>query len=436
MSVKNEGGCTCAATAKSIPMPSFMAIDRGCAGKDNVSFTIKIGNIGDILKAYGVVSAVRVVQAVSSVISRLDGRGTVEVVDGHQLLVSFSRDRLADGVDLRDVCEGWLRHVCRSVALVPFWTEWGVVHVWLSGRWSATDADGEAVGSDWLFSFAEESAVEPGEGAARYRRDMVVASKLLCALARAEGGGLDGGALRIVWRPVVERASCEVLYYQATVRFEEAVGDPWLARNALAVVERIGFGGIIDEIVVRATVAELEGDPDVVLSAAVSSVGVVRSAWWASLAGRLERRPEIAARLVLEISESAALARSIEVGRFCNEARRLGCRVAISDFGAGFASVRQLVTITPDIVKIDCGFVRRSTTSSRDREILAGLRHLAGAIAAIVVADGVDTFAQAQLADELGLAWQQGHFWGNASTCRPWCGARPSVQSRPALLAG
>ena len=172
-------------------------------------------------------------------------------------------------------------------------------------------------------------------------------------------------------------------------------------------------------------------------AAGVSSVGVIGSAWWARLVRRLDQAPGLAARLVLDISEASALARSGEVGRFCEEARRLGCQIAISDYGAGYASARQLVTIAPDIVKIDCGFVRRSTTSVRDRAVLAGLQQLAAAVARIVVADGVDTFAHARLTDELGLVWQQGYFWGGASAFRPWCGAHaPEDQSSPAMRFG
>ncbi|WP_084584663.1 EAL domain-containing protein [Sphingomonas azotifigens] len=436
MSIGVKQGCACDVATISASLGEFSVPYTACAEIVNVSFTISICNIDDILKAYGVVSADRVAQAVSSVIFRLNGSGAAAVAAGHQIQVTFPQDRLPEADSLAQACEAWIRHVCRSVALIPFWTEWGVVHVWLSAQWSAQVNGVEECGGDGLLGFSGDSVPDPGEGAARYRRDMAVASKLLCVLARAGAGGLDGGALRIVWQPVVARASCEVLYYQSTVRFEEAIGDPWLARNALAVVERVGFGGIIDEIVVEATVAELQADPTVMLSASISSVGVVCSSWWARLARRLEQEPEIAARLVLEISETAALARSAEVGRFCDKARRLGCKIAISDFGAGFASVRQLVAIGPDIVKIDCGFVRRSMTSPRDRAVLAGLRQLAAAVARIVVADGVDTFAHAQLTDELGLAWQQGHFWGSASTCRPWCAARAPVPPGPALLAG
>lgn len=435
MFIKRVEGCASGNATSSTSLRSFGADRKKCAEDAYISFTIKIGNIDDILKCYGAVSVDRIVQAVASVISRLDSRVGVDIAADHQLDVALPREQFAEDVPLAAACEAWLCQVARSVALIPFWTEWGVVHVWLSGRWSA-QTGGATAGSDWLLAFSGDPVAAPEAATARYRRDMVLASKLLCPLAGAEAGAMDGGALRIAWRPVIARASGEVLYYQSTVRFEEALGDPWLARNALAVVERIGFGAILDEIVLRETVAALEADSRVVLSASIASVGVVGSPWWRLLAARLEQRPDIAARLVLEICEAAPLAKSAEMGRFCDEARRLGCRIAISGFGAGFASVRQLAAVGPDIVKLDCGFVRRSTTSPRDRAILAGLGQLAAAVASIVVADGVDTFAQAQLADELGLAWQQGHFWGGVSTCRPWCGARASAEPAPVLLAG
>jgi EAL domain-containing protein (putative c-di-GMP-specific phosphodiesterase class I) len=408
-----------------------------------VRIELKIGNGGDILRSCGNIGLRRIAQAIRSVIAQLaDGAVAIEVSDRGYLSLRLPQVRFPDDVPLAVACEEWIRLVCRSVPLIPIWTEWGVLHVWLSGRWSIESADGGRVdGSDWLFEFPGDSVVDSEQSAERYRRDMAAASKVLGALGAADGAGPMVETLRIVWRPVVANGSDGVLYYQSVARFDEGRGEPRLPWNELAAVERIGFGDLIDENVVNAVVTELEADPSVVLSARISSLGAISGWWWGRVVARLEGRPELAARLVLEISEAAALAKGAEVGHFCAEARRLGCRIAIGDFGAGFASVRQLVTIVPDIVKIDGGFVRRASASSRDRAILAGLAQLAAAVAPVVVAEGADTLAHARLAAEVGLGWQQGHFWGSPSICRPWRGVRASAvggqtvaESRP--LAG
>lgn len=439
MSIELIAGCTGKLALDTDELPKFSLKSQGLSDSINVLFTIAICNSENVLKSYGADALQQVLHAVSSVVSRLDGVGVAEIGADRRIRVSFPRERFDGGAALAVACEDWLRLVCRSVPLIPFWTHRGVVHVWLSGRWSVSAGDGEAEaeasGSSWLFDFSAGVSVASEEAATRYRRDMALASRLLCAVADVEGRGLKGGALRIVWRPVLARRSSEVLYYESVALFEEAAGDLRLARNTPALVERLGFGAILDEIVVAATVAELEADPSIVLSASISSVVGARDWWWGRFAARLARSPDVAARLVLEIGEATALAAGDEVRRFCGEARSLGCRIAIGGFGAGFASVRQLVTIAPDVVRIDRGFVRRSTTSSRDRAVLAGLGQLAAAIAAIVVADGVDTVAQAQLADEIGLAWQQGHFWGGASLSRPWRGARAQAAAAAAAAA-
>ncbi|MHA6721297.1 EAL domain-containing protein [Sphingomonas sp. RS6] len=441
MSIMHMAGCASDRASKRALLTPNPDAKRSITEQSNVLFTIEIVNIRDILKYYGEPLVPGILRAVAVAIERLNGCGVVEVVAARRLRCSFPRDQVGGEDALAGSCEDWIRRICHSIALIPFATELGVAHVRLSGCWLVEGAE-VAFGGGLLCdspgaaegAFGDEMA--SGEEAVRYRRDMALASKLLCALADLDGNGLGRGGLRIAWRPVVARASCEVLYYQSTVRLDGAACDPWMVRNVLPAVQRLGFGGVVDEVIACGAVAELAADRAVVLSAPISSEGVTGSAWWRRLRARLERQPEMASRLVLEIGETTPLARSSEVGRFCDEVRRLGCLIAVSGFGAGFASVRQLVTVAPDIVKIDCGFVRRSTTSSRDRAILEGLVRLAGAVGSIVVADGVDTLAQAQLAEEVGLAWQQGHFWGEASAYRPWCGSRtPSALSRSRLAS-
>ncbi len=386
----------------------------------NGKFTLSLGNSDAISCAFGPSSMQQVVAAMCAILQRLgEGRANVLAEEGgRRISVTFLEAPGEARAQPAGAGEDWIRLVCRSIPLIPIWTDQGVVHVRLSCRTGRDDGAGPAGGMD----FAPGIGAVPLPNAARYRRDMALASPLLCQLAGADGAASSGGSLRTLWRPVVSRGSGEILYYQSLSEGDADGPDPHRAREGLAAIERIGFGDLLDEIAVNAAIAELDAEPQLVLSAAISSVGVVRSWWWQQLAARLERRPDLAVRLILEVSEGAAMVKQAELVGFCNEVRRLGCTIAIAAFGAGFASVRQLVTIAPDIVKIDSGFIRRSTTSPRDAAILARLAQLAAAVGATVVADGIDTGAQADLAAELGLDWQQGHFWGAASACRPWRG--------------
>src|SRR5690606_435567 len=100
--------------------------------------------------------------------------------------------------------------------------------------------------------------------------------------------------------------------------------------------------------------------------------------------------------------------------------RSLGCRIAMDDFGVGFASMRRLLALSPDIVKIDSLFVRRAPQSQRNKQILAHMIGLARAIAPCVIVEGIETKDQFWLAEKLGVEWAQGTLTGGPSAIRSW----------------
>ena len=105
--------------------------------------------------------------------------------------------------------------------------------------------------------------------------------------------------------------------------------------------------------------------------------------------------------------------------KFIDRMRGLGCRFALDDFGCGFASVRHLMALSPQFVKIDKVFLRCATQGARQRELFKRLVGLAGALGATIIAEGVETEAQSELAFEAGCDWQQGYLWGAPSLSRP-----------------
>ena len=72
----------------------------------------------------------------------------------------------------------------------------------------------------------------------------------------------------------------------------------------------------------------------------------------------LRAHPGVAERLIIEITETAAIQDIDETRGFVARVKDLGCRIAIDDFGAGYTSFRNLRKLGVDIVKIDGAFVQ------------------------------------------------------------------------------
>src|SRR3546814_7533230 len=87
-------------------------------------------------------------------------------------------------------------------------------------------------------------------------------------------------------------------------------------------------------------------------------------------------RPDIASRLIVEITETAALQDFEDSARFVAAVRDLGCKVALDDFGSGYTSFRHLKSLTVDIVKIDGSFVRGLSANPRSEENTSELQSL------------------------------------------------------------
>ena len=109
------------------------------------------------------------------------------------------------------------------------------------------------------------------------------------------------------------------------------------------------------------------------------------------MTARLRAYPELARRLVVEITETAALYDIEESARFVSALRRAGCRVALDDFGAGHTSLQHLQSLPVDMVKIDRSVIQGITTSGESQVFLRHLLGLAKGFGFSTIAEGVET---------------------------------------------
>ncbi|MCH8612046.1 putative bifunctional diguanylate cyclase/phosphodiesterase [Arsenicicoccus dermatophilus] len=119
-------------------------------------------------------------------------------------------------------------------------------------------------------------------------------------------------------------------------------------------------------------------------------------------------RPE---QLHLELTEEAMVERGPEVTRTLQTLRAQGFRVYIDDFGTGYSSLSYLVHLPVDGIKIDRAFVRDLPSSSAARSIVTGVVTFARELGITLVAEGVETAAEARWVRELGVPLAQGYWY-------------------------
>jgi EAL domain-containing protein (putative c-di-GMP-specific phosphodiesterase class I) len=94
-----------------------------------------------------------------------------------------------------------------------------------------------------------------------------------------------------------------------------------------------------------------------------------------------------------------------------DELRSLGLKIAIDDFGTGFSSLSYLRTLPVDTLKIDKSFIDGIVDSIEDRKIVEAIVHLGRSLNLHVVAEGVETEAQARLLRAMSCDALQGYLF-------------------------
>lgn len=239
---------------------------------------------------------------------------------------------------------------------------------------------------------------------------------------------LRGELTTMVFQPVVSLVSGCVEGSEALARFGGGPRpvDEWFAD---ADAEAAGLTGELELATARAALlggAELPGFLAVNLSATT-----ICGPGFASLFAGVDP-----GRLVVEISEHEQISDYAAVLDVLAPLRASGLRLAVDDAGAGFASLRHVVLLAPDIIKLDISLVRGIDVDPTRQALATALTGFAHQTGAQVIAEGVETEAEREVLRAAGVTLMQG--WLESGGVSPeqftarW-GRRPAVpQPRPA----
>jgi diguanylate cyclase (GGDEF)-like protein len=244
------------------------------------------------------------------------------------------------------------------------------------------------------------------------RRNMRIAEKVRIALKQDR--------LVLAYQPIVEAKRRRVAYYECLMRMVGDDGAIVPAAEFVPVAEQLGLVKLIDRHALEMAVGELSRHPGVRLAINVSGLTVADRSWLQVFGALLRGTPDVAARLIIEITETAAMQDIEQSARFVAAVRGMGCRVALDDFGAGHTSFRHLKSLALDIVKIDGSFVHNVHQDPDNQLFVRTLVGLAEGFGLETVAECVERAAEADVLAENGVKYLQGYYLGHPSVERPW----------------
>ena len=241
---------------------------------------------------------------------------------------------------------------------------------------------------------------------------------------------LNERRILLAFEPIVETVSRAPAFYECLMRIRRADGVIVPAKAVIPIAEQLGLVRLIDHRVMELVTAELAAAPELRASLNVSPDSIIDPDWWAALGAQLRANPGVAQRMILEITETAAIQNIDETAGFVTRAKDLGCRIAIDDFGAGYTSFRNLRRLGVDMIKIDGAFVQNLPRSQDDRAFVRTLVDLGRSLGLTTVAEWVQDEAGAEVLAEWGCDYLQGVLVGRASLDRPWTSPAPNAAAR------
>ena len=205
----------------------------------------------------------------------------------------------------------------------------------------------------------------------------------------------------MVYQPIVDLRSGRVAGVEALARF---AGEPLRSPDAWfadATELDLGFG--LERAAIHAAIAEIDALPsDMFLAVNVSPDAIVQPAFWDGVPA------SVISRLVIELTEHAAVHSYDVLQSAIAPLRERGARLAVDDAGAGFASLRHIVLLDADFIKIDASLTRDLDTNSARRAMASALISFAAETGAVVIAEGIEHEAECETLQRLGAMFGQG----------------------------
>jgi EAL domain-containing protein (putative c-di-GMP-specific phosphodiesterase class I)/GGDEF domain-containing protein len=223
---------------------------------------------------------------------------------------------------------------------------------------------------------------------------------------------IERGEIDIVFQPQVAIRTGRITGVEALARWRHPTLGPLGADPLFAAAERADLGLALSDHIQQVALQRAARWParlsHLRLSINVTAADVGRAGFARIFLDRVAASGFPIARLTVEITETGLIRELDRAAQVLDTLRAKGVRVAIDDFGTGYSSLAYLTSLPIDYLKIDRALVTEVDGTRRDRVVVRGIIRIAAQLGMGIIAEGVETEAQAQLLGRLGCETYQG----------------------------
>jgi diguanylate cyclase (GGDEF)-like protein len=224
-----------------------------------------------------------------------------------------------------------------------------------------------------------------------------------------------------VFQPLVELATGRIVGYEALARFAHRSPEAWFNQAAAC-----GLSVELEGAALRAALGAQNRPEGTYLSLNCSPSAISSGRVRAIL-------PDDLREYVIEITEHELASEDGALEQGLMELRGRGARIAVDDAGAGYAGLKQVMRVQPDIIKLDRSLIEKVHADSAKAALIEFFVLFARRVGASVCTEGIETLEELTTLLDLGVGYGQGFLLGRPA--EPWAGMHPDLQKKLALGA-
>ena len=231
------------------------------------------------------------------------------------------------------------------------------------------------------------------------------------ALESALRAAIAQGTIGVAYQPVMDPTGKRVLGVEALARWTDPVLGPIPPDIFVPLAEELGLIGQMGDVVMRRALSDAHAWPAIVLAVNVSGAQIHHGDVVAVVRDMLAQSKFPPERLEIEVTEGVLLNDERRADEQIKGLQSLKAKVALDDFGSGYASVMYLRKFGFDKLKIDRSFIDEIGRSHDNTVILASIIRLGLDLGMVITAEGVETEQQRAWLEASGCHQLQGYLF-------------------------
>ncbi len=211
------------------------------------------------------------------------------------------------------------------------------------------------------------------------------------------------------YQGIINNKTGKITKYEALIRIYDVKGKLHPPASFLATAKELKLYPKISKIMLDKALRDFE-NKSAELSLNISLLDIQSEEFCEWFLDRVAKHPS-PSRVIIEFLETENYNTDNILNNFISSIRALGCKIAVDDFGVGFATYTSIISLKPDIVKIDGSIIKNLLSNEENKLVLDSICYMSKLIHSQTVAEYIENEAIQKIILENNIDFSQGYFF-------------------------